>query len=838
MAEEAPSCEGQPCSGEQVLFNPAFLGEDIELDLSRFERPGTVLPGTYRVELAVNGRSVGRMDVLFRLPDGEPDVAAARACFNSEQMLGFGLAERFVAIPQGSNAGGGACLFVEQWVSGALDLFDPAEQALSLSIPQAYMQRDPRGWVDPAQWDGGVTAATLDYSVNAYSTRSNGINNDNLYTGLHSGLNVADWRVRHFGNFSYSGTGENRGYQVISTYADRDVTPLRSQLRVGEHYTSGQLFEGFSLLGASVFSDDRMYPDSQRGFAPTIRGIAKSNAKVTIEQNGQTLYETTVQPGPFEINDLYPSSYSGDLAVIVTEADGSISRQNVPYSSVPQLLRPGFDRYSLSLGRYDAEGLDYQPLAGQVTYERGLNNFLTVQSGLQLSESYRSAAVGTAINTRWGALGLSMSHSQADISTLGALQGNTYSISFSKLVKPTDTYVSLAAYRYSTLDYLSLSQAVSLENSVLQGMTPSAGGSQKTRLELNVSQAMPAGWGSLYISGSSQSNWDNSNQTRYTAGYSTSWKSMQLGLTLQRSEISSPGGRQGQAQNQFSLYFSIPLGSSSRPSYFPPRLSVTHTHDNQGSSSETANLSGSVESGSGRYSSYSLSAGTQESRSGKNNSLSAGGSTMTQYGQLSASLGSSRNTSQASLSLSGKAVAYRGGVMFGHAMGESVGIVEAPGAKGARVNESIVGADGTAIVALQPYRHNTVQIDPTGLPVDVELLTTSQSVAPRSGAISVLRYKTRTGRTVLLDIQARGDMPFGADLLDEQGEKVGVVGQAGQALIQLSYNGELLPGGRERYRLMAKWGKKDQDRCSLNLELPVTPAPVDGLERVSLRCTR
>ena len=46
------------------------------------------------------------------------------------------------------------------------------------------------------------------------------------------------------------------------------------------------------MRGALLASDDEMLPDSQRGFAPVVRGIAKSNAEVSIEQNGYVIYRT------------------------------------------------------------------------------------------------------------------------------------------------------------------------------------------------------------------------------------------------------------------------------------------------------------------------------------------------------------------------------------------------------------------------------------------------------------------------------------------------------------------------------------------------------------------
>lgn len=51
------------------------------------------------------------------------------------------------------------------------------------------------------------------------------------------------------------------------------------------------------------------------------------------------IYQTTVPPGPFTLQDVYPSGYGSDLEVSVKEADGSVEVFSVPYASVAQLLR-------------------------------------------------------------------------------------------------------------------------------------------------------------------------------------------------------------------------------------------------------------------------------------------------------------------------------------------------------------------------------------------------------------------------------------------------------------------------------------------------------------------
>lgn len=54
-----------------------------------------------------------------------------------------------------------------------------------------------------------------------------------------------------------------------------------------------------------------MLPDSLRGYAPEVRGMAGSNARVSVWQGKQQIYQTTVPPGPFVIDNLSPVSYGG-----------------------------------------------------------------------------------------------------------------------------------------------------------------------------------------------------------------------------------------------------------------------------------------------------------------------------------------------------------------------------------------------------------------------------------------------------------------------------------------------------------------------------------------------
>ena len=66
-----------------------------------------------------------------------------------------------------------------------------------------------------------------------------------------------------------------------------------------------------SFRGVQLSSDDRMLPDSLR--YARWSGTASTNARVSVYQRGYLIYETTVAPGAFALDELQTASYGGDL---------------------------------------------------------------------------------------------------------------------------------------------------------------------------------------------------------------------------------------------------------------------------------------------------------------------------------------------------------------------------------------------------------------------------------------------------------------------------------------------------------------------------------------------
>jgi outer membrane usher protein len=170
---------------------------------------------------------------------------------------------------------------------------------------------------------------------------------------------------------------------------------------------------------------------------------------------------------------------------------------------------------------------------------------------------------------------------------------------------------------------------------------------------------------------------------------------------------------------------------------------------------------------------------------------------------------------------SGGVVAYRGGVAFTPSMGQTMAIIEAKDAAGARVaNASGLRVDGRGralVASLTPFASNELELDPKGLPVSVELKSTSQYVTPTAGAVVRARFETANpGLSMLIRARtAAGEpLPFGAQVIDASGHELGVVAQGGRVVVRGLQQSEGV--------LHATWGEDSADACRLPYRLPDT----------------
>lgn len=819
-----PAPASLPASPAEVDFSPTFLGANSDnYNLESYQKGNVVPAGDFRVDLFVNGYSVGRETVTFK--QAEPGKQA-QACLTEELLTLMGvdvgkLTLDGAALPE--------CVDLATAIPGAFATYDSGLLRLDVSIPQIALSRRPRDYVDPKMWDQGITAFTLGYSFNAsHGTYQGGRDSDSAYLGLNAGLNIGPWRIRSQSSYTWDrASGSNS--EVISTYAQRDITRLKSQLTVGDSFTSGRLFDSTRFRGAQLATDERMRPDSINGYAPTIRGNAETNAKVEIFQQGYVIYETTVAPGAFEISDLYPNSMGGDLKVVVTEADGRKKTYKVPYAAVPQLLRPGIWNYSATIGRVRHTFLTGDaPMFLEGTYQRGINNWMTGYVGGQATTQgmYRSALVGAAFNTRFGAVSVDVTGSQARFQRSSEQRkGYSARITYNKNIPATRTDFALAAYRYSSEGYVSLNDAVWLNDSYGRGIGQYAQykyQNQRSKFQFTVSQRFSDRGGSLFLSGSRAEYWDNQTPVDFSfqAGWSGQLKTGGYSISANRSKLSGGGYDTG-------IYatYSVPLGRASRHSS-APQLSLSGNHTAHGKSMQ-AGVTGSL----GDRQQYSYGAHTNFGE-GTENSLNVNAAWRAAYANLGSSYSYSNASQQASFSANGGLVIHSGGITFAPQLGDTIAVIKAKGAKGARLasdNASKVDGRGFLIATnLMPYRMNEVNLDPKGSSFDVELQNTRQQIAPRAGAVVSLNFATTSGKVTLVrSVLENGEpVPFGAQVKDQSGHVIGLFGQGGQAFVREPQSGAS--------QMTVTWG--NEEACLLDIPASVSPIQEKDIDIVRATC--
>lgn len=795
--------EEKPAASESaaVEFDTQLLRQEGQnkIDVSRFAYGSNVMPGKYRIDILINESLVSHEEVTFK----EDENNSAKPCLTPEIIKALKL--NIEKVPFDARKGLTeltACTDLAQILPDASVKFDADKQQLNIEVPQVYLQHTARGDIDPALWDSGVPALMLGYSMNGYESRYSETGaSRSFYSSINAGLNIGKWYFRHNGTYNWD-QDSGGGYQSNNTYVQRDTEFMRGHLYLGQYYTSGQMFNTVSYTGAQLATDDRMLPASQRGYAPQIRGVAKTNAKVTVRQSGNILYQTTVPPGAFQIDDLGPTGYGGDLDVTVEEADGTSQQYSIPYSSLAQSLRPGAQQFTATAGKLRDYGTTEKPLFFETTYMRGLTNILTAYAGTQYSQNYQAALVGAAVGTPVGAVSADVTQSWSHLGgDAGDLKGQSYRVSYSKLIDTTNSNITIAAYRYSSSGYMDFQTAAQTRDAIQHGDNPDSIWRSKNQFSLSLNQGLPFGLGNLYISSSIQNYWNNSSgyNTQYQVGYSNSYKWLNYSINASRNKAGN-----GQDQTTWYLTLSMPLWPGHGGA--TPYVSMRYNQDSDGGRGEQVNMSGSF--GADNQYNYNVS-GAHDNYSGSSGSVSGSweGSKATVNGSYST--GSGYNST--SLGMTGGIVAHSGGITFSPYNSDSYALIEAKGAEGAKVTGSAGTTVDSAGYALEPslipYQQNHVAINPEGSDLGVEFDNTAQNVVPRAGSVVKVKFNTHTGTPLLIVSTSKGEpLPFGADIFDDDNTHIGAVSQGGVIYVKVS---------KPKGILTVKWGEDANSKCQV-----------------------
>lgn len=758
-----------------------ILTEYTKQHLAQVEQP---LPGTYPVEVILNGHKISTEAIRFVECEAKlcPQVTLA-------MLKKWGIAPAPFVSKNAVDEDFLLALHFEQAIPGSSVTLSTNVNKLILAVPQKYLLDDNANFLASVV-EESIPTLFLSYYYNGLRNESaDDSSNDQHFISLNNGANFGKWRLRQSANLVKS-SQTGMSWQPVQTYVGRDILSLMSRLMMGQTTTTGRVFDSFSFKGLSLSTIDEMLPDSQRNFAPVIKGIALSQATIEIRQEGNLIYQKSVPAGSFVLTDVVPNNSSGDLEVTVRESTGEVRKFIQPFATQPKMVRQGQLRYALSSGRYDkgnATGDKEIFLQAEGLY--GVDNTVSVFSGVIASSSYQSGIAGLGFNLGdFGGISLEIDTSRNKESEwLKSSSGYASKINYSKFFGLSGT--SLQASYTQSFDRGYFTYADYQARHELNQSSTNFPGNFKRQWQAGLNQDLD-NFGSLSLNYSSQYSWDNTyNNKTLNASYNVNWKGISAGVSYSQSDITSTTRYK---DNVLALNVVIPFSSLWGPSS-QARINHSYITSRSGLAQNQTTVSGSLLRDNNLN--YSLSQVWAQDQHGQAARVQYDG------GSGSVNAAYSRNSSgysQSSLGSSGSVVFHPGGVTLGQSISpkEPFAIVSAPGAGNVSVTtKSGVKTDsrGYAIVpALTAYRQNNIGIDPTTASDTTSLTSTQMQSTPGFGTAVAAKFGTHIGHKAWVHILYRNlPLSLGTELYGKNGAS-GIVDDKGYAWITGLADGDQL----------------------------------------------
>lgn len=643
--------------------------------------------------------------------------------------------------------------------------FDYGVQSLVFNIPQAYMLSQ----TDPSRWDYGVNGGRLKY----YGNFNKNTNNDlNAFGNFDLGINVGRWVLSS--NMNVSRSDDETEITSSDITLSTAISQVQGDLLLGKSQTRTELFSDFNFYGAALRSNSNMRPWESRGYAPDISGIAASPSRITVTQNGYTVYSRMVPAGPYHLDDLRPMG-NGDLVVTVEDESGHKTQQVYPVTTLPTLLRPGEYQYNLAVGKKNTSNeLDkaFNSDTGLFwlgSFDYGFST-TTMNSAAILNDDYQSVGLGvTQTLGSLGAVSFSAGVPKAKYDNGDQKKGQSFSAKYAKSFSER-TDLQLLTYRYQSKGYVEFADFSPRDRWYMDN--------QKSRYEARLSHRFD----NAYLSASywHQDYW---NREGYDSGSTLSASTTVFdSVSLFLNGSYSKYAHSDKPDYSASLSISVPFDlrgirhysnnsvGYSRNSGTTFNTTASATPTDRFNYSLSANTSSKGDRGASASASYAFDAiqtnfGVSQSRS------SYGGSQTSFSGGFSGSVLGTAET----------------GLLFSKEASGTVGIVSVPGVEGIKFNSSMpTDKNGNTVVWLSEYTENSININMDNVPDNLEFETTSYKVVPTENAMIYRKFGFENVQRYILRIRGpEGNYLTGGDATTDQGLNAGFISGNGVLLMNM-----------------------------------------------------
>jgi outer membrane usher protein len=602
-------------------------------------------------------------------------------------------------------------------------------------------------------------------------------NADNTKRNLTFGGLSGEFESRTFGAF---GLLEN---DVIAKVAgtDNGITRLDSRYSYEDPsnlitYTAGDYISGgfewtrpVRMAGLSIRRSFDLRPDLVTIPLPTLSGSAAVPSTLDLYVNQVRMLSTDVPQGPFKI--YYPPviNGSGMAQIILHDVVGRQIAFNSSFYASPELLAPGLTDFSAEVGfarlDYALTSFKYDPrLMASGSWRRGITDGLTVQAHSEVIKGLASLGGGVAFTLGSIALAsaaLSASHATGDNSGNGGLVDLVLESRLPHFDILLRTQRTMGAYE-------DIASWTAVLPPTLHGSRHLFGQPQELD-QVSVSTPLPWDGGSIgasYIR--TRSDTDSSRVS-----------TLSLTQDFGRLSLFASAYRDFELPNSLGLFLglSVSLGSDLD-------MSVGASHSGKANSGYIeASQQGSHDAGDLGWTAR-LSSGDQTEADG---TVRYG----TGFGRFEANAAVNSTNQAANVLLQGAVTAVGGQVYATRDVEDSFAIVDvgAPGVTVLHENRvaGVTDESGTLMVTnLVPFVANRIALDPTALPVDAEVGTTSAVVAPYRNVGASVTFGVKIGAAALLGLSDPSGkaVALGSEVAIEGHGETFIVGYDGEVYVQ------------------------------------------------------
>src|SRR5579885_270435 len=288
-------------------------------------------------------------------------------------------------------------------VSGLAAEIDLANQRLLLTAaperlaPQVFNLR-------PSEFDGetaqSATGAMFDYDISASALDVSRSSHSVSLAGQ-MGLSIfMPGALLTIDGFAGAVAGGGNGARLDTALEFDDAAQLR-RVVLGDSISGGlDWSRAVRFGGIQLASDFSLRPDLVTMPLPQFFGTAAVPTTVDVFSGAVRLFETDVDPGPFELNDIPVVTGGGSATVVLRDILGRQTVQTIPFYATGRLLARGLSAYDIDAGflrrDYGAKSFSYDMPMFALTVRHGMTDAVTAEAHGEATPEGALAGAGLA----------------------------------------------------------------------------------------------------------------------------------------------------------------------------------------------------------------------------------------------------------------------------------------------------------------------------------------------------------------------------------------------------------------------------------------------------------